>query len=168
LAPRYPRCLIIAGSIKDATPSGLPSWKPATREANVDDAVARATKWLRLWERQINEGDYQGARDLFSPNVLSFGTIAPEMKGLEQLESRQWRIVWPAIRDFSFGEPAILAPSAGSDVVVIASWNSLGRDGRQWYARRGRCTLVLREEAGGLRCIHSHFSMEPGIDPLRD
>lgn len=70
--------------------------------------------------------------------------------------------------EVSYWEPAILAPSAESDVVVITTWNSLGRDGRLWYARRGRTTLVLREEAGGLRCIHPHFSMEPGIDPLRD
>jgi ketosteroid isomerase-like protein len=118
----------------------------------------------------INEVNFTGARRLFSEHVVSFGTFAEVLRGLDELESKQWRKIWPTIADFTFEEPNILtyedAPGIAS---IIVLWRSKGRtkDGG-WYPRKGRATLILKEEKSELQCIHSHLSMEPGILPLRD
>ena len=130
----------------------------------------KALEWLRQWENAINAADFAAARLLFSPDVVSFGTLAGATTGLQELETRQWRKVWPTIKDFRFDDPIILvtgepAPSA----VIVSLWHSKGKtvDGG-WYDRKGRATLLLRLENSLLRCCHSHLSMDQGISPLYD
>ena len=36
----------------------------------------KALEWLRQWENAINAADFAAARLLFSPDVVSFGTLA--------------------------------------------------------------------------------------------
>jgi ketosteroid isomerase-like protein len=130
----------------------------------------KSLQWLKEWERLINEVDFAAARRLFSEHVVSFGTLAEVLRGLDELEHQQWRKIWPTIADFTFEGPNILtfddAPGIAS---IIVLWHSKGRtkDGG-WYPRKGRATLILKEEKSGLRCIHSHLSMEPGIPPLAE
>lgn len=126
-----------------------------------------AISWLRAWEQLINAGDYESARHLFAPDVVAFGSLAGTMSGLDALEQEQWRRIWGTIRGFTFEAPARL--STGDDTTTLAlRWRSEGmtEDGG-WYERRGRCTLVLGLRGRGLVCTHSHFSMDPGIPPLR-
>ena len=122
-----------------------------------------ALEWLKEWERLINDVDFEGARSLFADSVVSFGTFAEVLYGLDQLEAMQWRKIWPTIRDFKFEEPKILVFKPGIATLVVL-WHSRGKtkDGG-WYRRKGRATLVLKKAKGSLRCIHSHLSMEPGI-----
>ncbi len=126
----------------------------------------KARKWLDEWEHLINVANFEGARALFADDVVSFGTYAEVLHGLDQLEELQWRKVWPNIANFSFEEPSILVREGGIATIVVL-WHSRGRtsDGG-WYERRGRATLILEDGKNGLRCIHSHLSMEPGIPPL--
>lgn len=127
-------------------------------------------KWLDTWQHLINSGEYESARPLFANDVVAFGSVTSMMSGLLELESRQWRQVWYRIKDFTFDKETattFLDP-ASSVAVVCCLWHSLGKTRTSWYERRGRVTLVLREEAGALRCAHSHFSMEPGIPPVGD
>jgi ketosteroid isomerase-like protein len=129
-----------------------------------------ALRWLREWEALINAGDFARARSFFSADVVSFGTFAGMLIGLDDLEARQWREIWPTIADFTFEDPRILvSPGSPQMAIVIASWRSRGKDGDAgWYPRKGRATLVLKKEKDEpLRCIHSHLSMEPGIPALR-
>ena len=69
------------------------------------------------------------------------------------------------IKDFTFEtESLIVFGEPSSDMVTIAClWHSLGQSPEGWYERRGHVSLVLRKASNGLQCIHSHFSMEPGI-----
>jgi ketosteroid isomerase-like protein len=128
----------------------------------------KALEWLRQWESMINAADFAGARRLFSPDVISFGTLTGFMSGLQELEKLQWRKIWPTIKDFKFDHPVVVfsgepAPSA----VIVSLWHSKGKTGSGgWYDRKGRATLVLRLEMSRLRCCHSHLSMDPGIPPL--
>lgn len=127
----------------------------------------KALAWLRQWESMINAADFVGARRLFSPDVVSFGTLTGSMTGLQELEDLQWRKIWPTIKDFKFDDPMVLfsgepAPSA----VIVSLWQSSGKTGGGWYDRKGRATLVLRQENNLLVCCHSHLSMDPGIPPL--
>jgi ketosteroid isomerase-like protein len=132
--------------------------------------TAKALKWLQDWESLINATDFARARSLFSENVVSFGTLAEMLVGLDDLEERQWRKIWPTISGFTFHEPRILFCETETQIVaLLVLWHSEGkaRNGG-WYHRKGRATLILKSEEDALRCIHSHLSMEPGIPPLRD
>ena len=127
-----------------------------------------ALEWLKEWERLINDVDFEGARPLFADSVVSFGTVAEVLYGLDQLEAMQWRKIWPTIRDFKFEEPKILVSKPGIATLVVL-WHSRGKTKNGgWYRRKGRATLVLKKAKGGLRCIHSHLSMEPGIPALAE
>ena len=128
----------------------------------------KALEWLRQWESMINAADFAGARRLFSPGVVSFGTLTGFMSGLEELEKLQWRRIWPAIRDFRFDDPVVLSGGEPAPSTVIVSlWHSRGKTSSgNWYDRKGRATLVLRLENDVLVCCHSHLSMDPGIPPL--
>lgn len=128
----------------------------------------KALAWLLQWEDAINACDFAGARLLFSPDVVSFGTLAGAMAGLQELEASQWRKVWPFIKDFKFDSPVVLLGGKPAlSAVIVSLWHSKGKAGEGgWYDRKGRATLVLRLDNGLLRCCHSHLSMDPGLPPL--
>ncbi len=130
----------------------------------------KALKWLAEWERLINAVDFAGARPYFAENVVSFGTYAEVLYGLDQLEALQWRKIWPTIADFKFEEPTILLFEDDPGIAtIVVLWHSRGKTTKDgWYRRKGRATLVLKDGKDGLRCIHSHLSMEPGIPPLAE
>lgn len=126
----------------------------------------KAREWLEQWQNFINASDFLGAREMFSENVTAFGTVAGSVQGLNELEARQWRIVWPRIKNFRFGTPVVVTSTATTHGLAI-TWSSLGvaASGRL-YPRSGRATLLLQDMGGHLVCVHSHFSMEPGAPAL--
>ena len=97
---------------------------------------AEALEWLKEWQRLINDVDFEGARSLFADSVVSFGTFAEVLYGLDQLEAMQWRRIWPTLRDFKFEEPKILVFKPGIATLVVL-WHSRGKtkDGG-WYRRK--------------------------------
>lgn len=127
-------------------------------------------KWLDSWQDLINSVQYEQARSLFSDDVIAFGTVAGVMEGLSDLESRQWRHVWHRIKDFCFEKSTavIFSEPNSAMATVCCLWHSLGKTQSSWYERRGRVTLVLARKSGSILCLHSHFSMEPGIPPVID
>jgi ketosteroid isomerase-like protein len=132
--------------------------------------AARVVDWMRRWESLINTGDIETARPMFDPSVIAFGSLTAIMDGRDALIGRQWSQMWPRLKDFAFAydDARILGGEGDRTVSVAAPWRSLGRKGDGWYERRGRCTLVLRHAGDDFVCIHSHFSMEPGIPPVAD
>lgn len=129
-----------------------------------------ALRWLETWERLINETNYQSARELFAKDVIGFGTLTGDVAGLDELEYRQWRKMWPTIRNFRFCDPIVVLPQRYSPLsIIICRWSSEGKIALGgWYDRQGRATLVLEEKEGRLLCTHSHFSMQPGIPASRE
>jgi ketosteroid isomerase-like protein len=134
------------------------------------DAAADVSAWMQRWQELINGGDIETARPMFDTAVVAYGSLTAVMHGRDELIAGQWSRMWPRLRDFvfDFNRMHILGNPADSIVAVAVPWQSLGRKGNGWYDRRGRCTLVLRRSGDGLRCVHSHFSMEPGIPPIAD
>jgi ketosteroid isomerase-like protein len=132
--------------------------------------AASVTGWMRRWESLINAGDIETARPMFDPGVIAFGSMTAIMDGRDALIERQWSQMWPRLKDFAFAydRARILDGEGDRTVSVAVPWTSLGRKGDGWYERRGRCTLVLRRRGDDFVCIHSHFSMEPGIPPVAD
>lgn len=124
----------------------------------------RARHWLAEWQRCIRQRDYEQARRLFHPRVRAFGTVAASVTGLDQLVARQWIAVWEHTRDFEFdpaGREVIIATSAHCVLALTWRCTALPRAGRPAFLRSGRASIVLEDVAGALRCIHSHFSLDP-------
>jgi ketosteroid isomerase-like protein len=131
---------------------------------------SEALEWLGRWEALVNAGDIEAARPFFAGDVVAFGSLAPAMHGLDALVARQWSQIWPTIRDFALDRETLSVRSVGGGalVVIAGEYRSLGKDGNGgWYDRAGRTTLVLEKRAGGYVCVHSHFSMVPGIPARR-
>jgi ketosteroid isomerase-like protein len=107
---------------------------------------------------------FRSARALFDPQVIAFGTMAPHMSGIDQLVNEQWRPVWEHTRNFEFELGRCVLVPAGEDHCVVAiPWTSIasGRGDRQEYRRSGRASIVLKTCDGTLRCVHTHFSIDP-------
>lgn len=131
---------------------------------------SEALDWLARWEALVNAGDIEAARSFFATDVVAFGSLAITMYGLDELVARQWSQIWPTIRDFAFDRDTLSVRTVGDGkfAVIAGAYRSLGKDGAGgWYDRAGRATLVLEKRGGRYLCVHSHFSMNPGIPARR-
>src|SRR5260370_32227015 len=82
------------------------------------DARTEALDWLKAFEAACRGRDFAAGRRLFAPDAVAFGTYAPPVHGLDNIEREEWRQIWPRIRHFRFeehptpggvGDPACLA-----------------------------------------------------------
>ncbi len=127
-----------------------------------DPLTASARAWLAALERCVRAVDYGSARPLFALDVRAFGTHAEVVTGRDALEREQWRVVWPAIREFAFRLDEACCVGDETMLAVIVPWDSLGvnPDGTT-FPRPGRATLVLVKREAQWIAIHSHFSLAP-------
>lgn len=105
--------------------------------------------------------DFAGARDLFAPDAVGFGTGVPVALGLHALEQCQWRRVWQSTGGFTFRLEEMHCFGGPDGLCVAITWESVGvRADGSTFPRSGRATLVLvgRER---LEAAHSHFSLDP-------
>ena len=110
--------------------------------------------------------DFATARTLFADGVLAFGTWSELLSGVDELEARQWRHVWPTIDGFAFDVEAtrVVGSPDGLQAVAMAPWTStgFGLDGVP-FDRPGRATFVLQRESADdgadWLAVHSHFSL---------
>ena len=128
------------------------------------DSIAR---WLAEWGECIASLDFARARTLFVPGVVGFGTFSDLLVGLDDLEVRQWRAVWPAISDFRFDLDGLWTEVSPDRRLahLAAGWTSTGtREDGAPFPRPGRCTVTLRRADTGSpwRGTHTHFSLNRG------
>jgi ketosteroid isomerase-like protein len=123
---------------------------------------ARVREWLQRMERCVGSLDYEGCRELFSPEVVGFGTRAFAADGLTALEHDQWREVWSRISGFRFVVEQLHCRDGGDLIAAYVPFDSrrVGPDGRQ-TDRPGRATVVLAADGDDLRAVHTHFSLAP-------
>src|SRR5689334_8616539 len=106
------------------------------------DSVGRA--FLTEMQACVRASDFPRARTLFDPNVIAFGTYTAILTGRDQLESDQWRNVWPRIRDFTFRLDEARCIGDADVVCVVVPWDSTGAGADdEAFPRPGRATLVL-------------------------
>jgi ketosteroid isomerase-like protein len=125
--------------------------------------TAAVADWLEAFARCVRVRDVEAARALVAPEVRGFGTRVEYADGRDDLESRQWAVLWPRIRDFRFlAAPRIVEQSDdGSLLGVAVLWESGPLDG-DGPTRRGRCTVLLRRtDDGRYVALHTHFSESP-------
>ncbi|MCY4454359.1 MAG: nuclear transport factor 2 family protein [Immundisolibacterales bacterium] len=137
---------------------------------SIDDRRS-VTLWLGTWGECIANLDFARARTLFAPEVVGFGTWSDLLSGIDDLETRQWRKVWPTISDFRFDLDSIWMDVSPDRRLghAAAAWSSTGldRDGRP-FTRPGRCTVTLRRSGGAAPWLgtHTHFSLNRGTPPV--
>lgn len=103
----------------------------------------------------------ESAKSLFFDDVVSFGTRAAHVSGVEQLCETQWRPVWTRTRDFGFEVDDMTLWTDGAMAAVAVNWSSSARDATA-TRRQGRATIILeRTRDGEVRARHTHFSLRP-------
>ena len=122
--------------------------------------------WFDRWSGYVAAVDFTAARDLFHPDVIGFGTYMDYVRGLDALETQQWRSIWGTIADFRFATEHLIcgASADGLQAWAITPWTSTGfhEDGST-YERPGRATvLFIRDDSGSpWLAIHTHISLAP-------
>ncbi|MSO76199.1 MAG: hypothetical protein EXQ87_04715 [Alphaproteobacteria bacterium] len=133
-----------------------------------DEDKAAIAGWFDAWGGHVAAVDFRRARALFDPGALGFGTWMDMVEGLDALESRQWRGVWPTIQDFRHQTEGLRVGVSADRCFAFGMlvWTSTGFDAdARPYGRPGRTTAVfVRERAGDpWRAIHTHVSLFRGV-----
>ncbi len=141
-----------------------------TGHGDVTTVEAASRAWFDDFAVCVRNRDLTSGRRLFDPACVSFGTRAEHLGDLDDLMARQWHPTWTTTRGFAAipGTLMVQIATDASVVVLTARWTSEGvnPDGST-FDRRGRCTIVLRENDGsphGLVAVHTHFSLSPETD----
>ena len=127
------------------------------------DDIAGVTAWFDTLAAHVRDVDFVGARPIFSPDMIAFGTFTDFMTGRDAAEQQQWRNVWQHIDDFRFRRDirAIVSPDR-LQTVGMAIFDSTGyrQDGSS-YDRPGRATVVLvrKDVASPWLAQHTHLSL---------
>ena len=134
-----------------------------TEQHDVGQAVR---EWFQTLERSVRRVDYPTMRHHFAPDVLSFGTRADVVSGLDALMANQWSGIWPNIRDFTIDFDQLHWGASGDLAWALAPWNSTGfhPDGTS-FPRPGRATVIFERRQGTWLATHTHFSLSPGTPP---
>jgi len=136
----------------------------------VDGDARRAIEaWLLRWSACVRAVDIEGARAMFEPDVVGFGTHVPIAHGLASLVREQWSVVWPVTEGFGFdlGRLDCVLAADGLMALVAVPWSSRGRDREGCTIERpGRATILLRRAHASetWRARHTHFSLNPQLE----
>ena len=124
--------------------------------------------WFQVWEKQVQNKDFEAAKKLFENDVVSFGTWMNVVEGLDKLYSDQWKNIWPTINNFKFVSNTLFIQISPDRLLAnsILVWNSTGykKNGNS-FKRNGRATVVLKRSNldNSWKGIHTHFSLNRGI-----
>ena len=122
--------------------------------------------WFTLLGELCAAVDYDTAEGIFAGDVVSFGTRADIVTGLDNLRRNQWEGIWGNIADFKI-VPQSIRGFGDQDVAWgVATWTSTGFDeAHQPFDRPGRATVTLARRDGAWLATHTHFSLNPGTPP---
>lgn len=134
------------------------------------DDLARVKAWFQRLAGHVRTVDFAGARPLFAPDMIAFGTVKDFVDDQPGAEATQWNSVWPFIDGFCWrigGLRAIVSPDRLT-AIGMAVFDSTGyrQDGTP-YDRPGRATVVLSRKNIGDDWIagHTHMSLFSGTPP---
>jgi ketosteroid isomerase-like protein len=128
----------------------------------IADELAPLREWLRAWQACVRAVDFAAGRKLCAEDIVTFGTVAPFVTGLDVVEREQWRNVWPVIRDFTIDVEGARGVVTGDRGWLAATWDSRGRRGDgTLFPRPGRCTIAFERRDGWWLATHTHFSLVP-------
>ena len=133
---------------------------------NPDD-LAGVKAWFETLAAHVREVDFMGARPIFAPDMIAFGTFTDFMIGRDLAEQKQWRNVWGTIRNFRYDLDKIEA-IVSDDRLMAAGMGVWQSDGYypngDPFDRPGRTTVTLARRAVGEPwvAVHTHMSLFRG------
>jgi ketosteroid isomerase-like protein len=137
------------------------------RLAVIDDDRRSIADFFARWGTLVGHVDFRRARDLYTEDVISFGSLGKMMTSRDALEAGQWRAVWPTLADYTHDLSTlqvIVSPdrlmAAGA---VMARTIGVHKDGSH-FERPVRVTATLMREAVDTPWFmtHTHVSLVPG------
>ena len=130
------------------------------------DPKAAVAEWFSRLDKNCAAVDYAATRPIFADDVVSFGTRADIVSGLDLLQLNQWEGIWPNIEDFKINLDNIHAGGDQNMAWGVATWTSTGfnEDGT-FFSRPGRATTILERRDGAWVSVHTHFSLNSGTPP---
>ncbi len=138
-----------------------------TLSALQPEDLALVRDWFAELARHVEAVDYAGARHLFDPDMVAFGTFTDFMTGRDLAEKEQWRNVWPTIDGFRWRLDGVRAQVSPDRLFAIGMgvWDSTGHnpDGSD-FDRRGRATVAFTRKRIGEPWVstHTHMSLYRG------
>jgi ketosteroid isomerase-like protein len=139
---------------------------PDSSPIAIADPNAAVRQWFARLGHCCAAVDYASARVIFAPDVVSFGTRANIVSGLDALQKDQWEGIWPNIRDFKIDLAGIHSSGDERHAWGVATWTSTGFDEKGVpFHRPGRATVILERRGDKWLAIHTHFSLNPGTPP---
>jgi ketosteroid isomerase-like protein len=131
--------------------------------ASHQDDLAQVKAWFETLASYVRDVDFVGARPIFAPDMIAFGTFTDFMTGRDAAEQQQWRNVWPHIDNFRW-RPGIRAIVSADrlQAVGMAIFDSTGyhQNGTS-YDRAGRATVVFVRSGTFAPWLaqHTHLSL---------
>ena len=92
------------------------------------DPTIAVRQWFTLLGELCALVDYDTAEGIFADDVVSFGTRADIVSGLENLRRNQWEGIWGNIADFKIDAGSIQGFGEQKVALGVATWTSTGFD----------------------------------------
>lgn len=105
--------------------------------------------------------DYDRAKELFTTNVVGYGTRTRRAQGLGELVKEQWERIWPKTCGFEFNMDELDFFHDAHMAHVAVTWRSYAKHFGTRMRREGRASLLLVGTNKKIKCAASHFSLNP-------
>lgn len=133
----------------------------------LDEDRRSLAAFFERWGSLVGNVDFRRARELYTDDVIAFGSLGKMMTSRDALEAEQWRAVWPTLADYTHDLSTlevIVSPDRLMAMgAVMARTTGIHKDGSH-FARPVRVTATLMREAVDAPWLmtHTHVSLVPG------
>lgn len=133
----------------------------------LDEDSRSIADFFERWGTLVGDVDFRRARELYTDDVIAFGSLGKMLTSRDALETEQWRAVWPTLADYrhdlSTLEVIVSPDRLMAMGAVIARSVGIHKDGSH-FERPVRVTATLMRETVGAPWFmtHTHVSLTPG------
>lgn len=137
------------------------------RNPVLDEDRQSIADWFQHWGDLVAQVDFRRAQEIYTEDVIAFGSLGKMLTSRDDLEQEQWRKVWPTVADYRYDLSTLEIVTSPDRLMAMgaALFHSTGfhQDGRT-FERIGRVTATLMREAVGAPwyATHTHVSLRPG------
>lgn len=137
------------------------------RRPVLDEDRVSIADFFERWATLVRNVDFKRARDLYTSDVIAFGSLGKMLTSRAALEAEQWRAVWPTLADYrhdlSTLEIVVSPDRLMAMGAVMARTTGIRKDGSH-FERPARVTATLMRDSIGAPWFltHTHVSLVPG------
>jgi ketosteroid isomerase-like protein len=137
------------------------------RNPVLDEDRRSVADFFARWATLVGNVDFKRARELYTEDVIAFGSLGKMLASRDALEAEQWRAVWPTLADYRHDLSTLNVVVSPDRLMamgaVIARSVGIHKDGSH-FERPVRVTATLMREHVGAPWFmtHTHVSLTPG------